>query len=132
MSNSTQPRTTVENIGVTMFTVSDVDAALEFYTQKLGYEVRGDDRFGPNDEHRWLEVAPPGSTARLSLNPPMNSTPGGGSIGVETRDVRGEHERLKGLEGVDVDAELMQAPGAPTMFCVRDPDGNYIWVVEIS
>lgn len=130
MSNSTQSRTSVENLGVAMFTVADQDAALDFYTRKLGYEVRGDDRFGPNGEHRWLEVAPPGSKARLALNAPMNSTPGGGSIGVETRDVRGEHGRLKAIEGVDVDAELMDAPGAPTMFCVRDPDGNYIWVVE--
>lgn len=129
MDNMTQSATTVTNIGVTMFTVSDVDAALAFYTEKLGYEVRADQRFGPNGEHRWLEVAPPGSTARLSLNAPMNSTPGGGSIGVETPDVAAEHERLKSI-GVDVDADLMDAPGAPTMFSVRDPDGNSVWVVE--
>jgi hypothetical protein len=24
----------------------------------------------------------------------------------------------------------MRAPGAPVMFSLRDPDGNYIWVVE--
>jgi catechol 2,3-dioxygenase-like lactoylglutathione lyase family enzyme len=130
MTDSTQGPTTVNNIGVTMFTIADQDAALDFYTQKLGYEVRSDSRFGANDEMRWLEVAPPGSTARLSLNPPMgDAPPGGGSIGVETPDVEGEHERLKRL-GVDVDADLMRAPGAPLMFSLRDPDGNYIWVVE--
>ena len=32
--------------------------------------------------------------------------------------------------GVDVDADIMSAPGAPTMFSLRDPDGNSIWVVE--
>ena len=127
MTTSTQS-TTVTNIGVTMFTVSDVDAALAFYTEKLGYEVRSDDRFGENGEMRWLEVAPPGSTARLSLNPPMNSTPGGGSIGVETPDLGAEQERL---EALGVELELMPAmPGAPAMFSVRDPDGNYVWVVE--
>ena len=130
MTDSTQTDTTVTNIGVTMFTVTDQDAALAFYTEKLGFEVRSDVRFGENDAMRWLEVAPPGSVARLSLNPPMQSQPGGGSIGVETPDVRGEHERLKGLGGVDVDEQLMDAPGTPTMFSVRDPDGNYIWVVE--
>ena len=130
MSNSTQSRTSVENIGVAMFTVSDQDAALDFYTRKLGYEVRSDVRFGEGDAHRWLEVAPPGSTARLALNPPMGGTPGGGSIGVETKDVHGEHERLRGIDGVDVDENIMDAPGAPTMFCLRDPDGNYVWVVE--
>ena len=122
--------TTVSNIGVAMFTVADQDAALAFYTEKLGWEVRGDDRFGENGEMRWLEVAPPGSTARLALNPPMRGEPGGSSIGVETPDVRAEHERLKAIGGIDVDDEIMSAPDVPTMFSVRDPDGNHIAVVE--
>jgi catechol 2,3-dioxygenase-like lactoylglutathione lyase family enzyme len=129
MSNNTQPATTVTNLGVAMFSVSDQDAALAFYTEKLGFEVRGDDRFGPNGEHRWLEVAPPGSTARLALNPPMEGTPGGSAIGVETPDVLAEHARLRGL-GVDVGDEPQRIPGAPVMFSVSDPDGNWIWVVE--
>jgi catechol 2,3-dioxygenase-like lactoylglutathione lyase family enzyme len=112
-----------------MFTVSDQDAALAFYTGKLGFELRGDTRYGENGENRWLEVAPPGSRARLALNPPMLDEPGGSAIGVETPDVLGEHSRLQGL-GVDVDAEPMSPPGAPRMFGVRDPDGNHIWVVE--
>src|SRR3954454_7079660 len=131
MSDSTQPSTTVSNIGVAMFTVADQDAALDFYTRKLGFEVRSDSRFGQDNEMRWLEVAPPGSTARLALNPPMGGQPGGGSIGVETPDVAGEHERLKALGDVDVDAELMQAPDVPRMFGLRDPDGNSVWVVEV-
>ena len=129
MPNGTQVPTTVTDIGVAMFTVADQDAAIAFYTEKLGYEVRADISFGEQGEARWVEVAPPGSTARLALNPPMRNEPGGSSIGVETPDVRGEHERLKGL-GVDVDEQLMEAPGAPTMFSLRDPDGNYVWVVE--
>jgi lactoylglutathione lyase len=130
MSNSTQSPTTVTDIGVAMFTVSDQDAALAFYTEKLGYEVRSDVRFGDNDEMRWVEVAPPGSRARLALNPPMQGEPGGAAIGVETPDIEAEHARLKAIEGVDVDAEPMRAPGAPVMFSLRDPDGNHIWVVE--
>src|SRR4051794_34446213 len=130
MSDSSQTPTTVSNIGVAMFSVSDQDAALAFYRDKLGFEVRSDLRFGEGDQMRWLEVAPPGSRARLALNLPMEGQPGGGSIGVETADLTGEHERLKGIEGVDVDAEPMRAPGVPVMFGVRDPDGNHIWVVE--
>jgi len=130
MSNSTQSPTSVTNIGVTMFTVTDVDAALDFYTNKLGFEVRADVRFGDQGDNRWLEVAPPGSVARLALNPPMNSTPGGGSIGVETPDVLGEHARLKAIGGVDLDPEPMRTPGAPLLFALRDPDGNHVWVVE--
>ena len=130
MTDSTQSRTAISNLGVAMFTVADQDAALAFYTQKLGFEVRADVRFGENDEMRWLEVAPPGSRARLALNPPMRGEPGGSSIGVETTDVGGEHARLQAIADIDVDAELMRAPGAPLMFSLRDPDGNYIWVVE--
>ena len=129
MSNSTQAPTTVTNIGVMMFSVADQDAARDFYTEKLGFEVRADMRFGEQDAYRWLEVAPPGSTARLALNPPMGGQPGGSAIGVETPDVRGEHARLKGI-GVDVGSEPQSTPPVPLMFVVSDPDGNHIWIVE--
>src|SRR5688500_838041 len=116
MSDSTQRPTTVSDIGVAMFTVADQDAALAFYTEKLGFEVRSDVRFGENGEMRWLEVAPPGSRARLALNPPMRDEPGGGAIGVETIDVLGEHARLTAIGGIDIDPEPMRSPGAPLMF----------------
>ncbi|MCB0862391.1 MAG: VOC family protein [Solirubrobacterales bacterium] len=121
--------TTVNNLGVAMFTVSSQDDAVDFYTDKLGYEVRSDVSFGENGDMRWVEVAPPGSTARLALNEPMQGEPGGGMIGVETRDVPGEHARLSAA-GVDVDPEPMRTPGAPLMFMLRDPDGNTVVVVE--
>ena len=130
MSETTQAPTTVTNIGVAMFTVSDQDAALAFYTDKLGFEVRADMPYGGDSEMRWLEVAPPGSTARLALNPPMGATPGGSSIGVETSDVLGEHARLSAIGGIDLDPQPMQPPGAPLMFMVRDPDGNTVVVVD--
>ena len=131
MSTHTQTPTTVTNIGVVMFTVSDQDAALAFYTGPLGWEVRGDSRFGENGEYRWIEVAPPGSTARLALNPPMFSQPGGGGIGVETADPRAEHARLSAIGGLDLDALPEEdTPGAPLMFFVRDPDGNVVTVVQ--
>jgi len=130
MSDPTQAPTTVSNIGVAMFTVANQDDALAFYTQKLGFEVRADVPFGEQGEGRWLEVAPPGSTARLALNPPMYDNPGGSSIGVETGDVLGEHARLRAIGGIDLDAEPMRTPGAPLMFMLRDPDGNHVVVVE--
>lgn len=130
MSDNTSAPTTLNNIGVAMFTVADQDAAVSFYTEKLGFEVRGDTRFGENDEFRWVEVAPPGSTARLALNPPMGGEPGGGGIGVETPDVVAEHRRLAAIGGIDMDPEPMRTPGAPLLFMLRDPDGNNIAVVE--
>lgn len=120
----------MDDITVAMFTVADQDAAIAFYTEKLGFELRGDTRFGPNGEYRWVEVAPPGSHARLALNPPMGGTPGGGGIGVSTADVIGEHRRLSELGGIDLDPEPMQTPGAPLLFMLRDPDGNSIAVVQ--
>src|SRR5215210_764619 len=103
----TTTTTAKASIATAMFTVSDQDAALAFYTGQLGWEVRGDVRFGPEGANRWLEVAPPGSVARLALNPPMGGTPGGSSIGVEVDDVLAEHARLTGVGGVDVDPEPM-------------------------
>jgi len=129
---NTSTPTTVTNLGVAMFTVADQDAALAFYTDKLGFEVRSDDTFGENGEMRWLEVAPPGSTARLALNEPMGGAVGGGSIGVETNDVRGEHARLTAIGDVDVDEHLMESPDIPLMFMLRDPDGNTVVVVETT
>jgi catechol 2,3-dioxygenase-like lactoylglutathione lyase family enzyme len=130
MSTPTDAPTTVSNIGIVMFTVADQDAALAFYRNRLGWEVRGDSRFGENGEHRWVEVAPPGSVARLALNPPMFDEPGGSSIGVETTDVVGEHRRLSAIGGIDLDPEPMRTPGAPLMFMLRDPDENVVVVVE--
>jgi lactoylglutathione lyase len=86
--------------------------------------------FGEHGENRWVEVAPPGSVARLALNPPMFDSPGGTSIGVETTDVVGEHRRLSAIGGIDLDPEPMRTPGAPLMFMLRDPDGNTVVVVE--
>jgi lactoylglutathione lyase len=120
----------MNDISVVMFTVADQDAAIAFYTQKLGFELRSDVRFGPDEEFRWVEVAPPGSHARLALNPPMGGTPGGGGIGVETADVNAEHRRLSAIGDIDLDPEPMQAPGAPLLFMMRDPDGNSIAVVQ--
>src|SRR3712207_3720601 len=104
------------SLATAMFTVSDQDAALAFYTDRLGWEVRGDMRFGADGENRWVEVAPPGSVARLALNPPMNGTPGGSSIGIEVDDVLAEHARLTAVGGIDLDAEPLEMPGAPLMF----------------
>ena len=120
------------SLGTAMFTVSDQDAALAFYTDRLGWEVRGDTRFGPDGEHRWLEVAPPDSVARLALNPPMGGAPGGSSIGVEVEDVLAEHARLAAVGGIDLDPAPMDVPGAPLMFSLRDPDGNHVWVASAT
>jgi predicted enzyme related to lactoylglutathione lyase len=123
--------TTISNIGVAMFTIADQDAAIAYYTQQLGWELRSDIAFGDEGGNRWVEVAPPGSAARLALNPVMGGgKPGGSAIGVETPDVEAEHTRLQALGGVSV-GEIIGGEGpVPRMFTIEDPDGNNIWVVQ--
>jgi lactoylglutathione lyase len=125
--------TTVSSISTAMFTVADQDAAIAFYTQKLGWELRSETAFGEGDQAgRWVEVAPPGSVAVLALNPPMNGEPGGGAIGVETPDVDAEHQRLSETGGVQVGEPMGGQGPVPRMFSVTDPDGNWIWVVQAA
>jgi predicted enzyme related to lactoylglutathione lyase len=117
-------------IAVAMFTVADQDSAVAFYTGTLGWEVRMDVDWGQGDDAgRWVEVAPVGSTARLALNPPMGSTPGGGSIGIEVADLAAEKSRLQAV-GLDVANEMPAGGPVPAMFSINDPDGNWIWVVQ--
>ena len=125
--------TTVTTIGTAMFSVADQDAAIAFYTDKLGWELRSETPFGDGDDAaRWVEVAPPGSATVLALNPPMGGEPGGGSIGVESTDVAAERERLEAVDGVEV-GEMIGGEGpVPQMFSVTDPDGNWIWVVQAA
>lgn len=131
MNDSTQASTTISNIGVAMFTIADQDAAIAYYKQTLGWELRSDIPFGDEGANRWVEVAPPGSTARLALNGPMgDSGPGGGAIGVETPDIEAEYARAQAIDGVTT-GEMMGGDGpVPRMFSIEDPDGNHIWVVQ--
>lgn len=48
--------------------VKDQDAALEFYTEKLGLRVQTDQPFGPGQ--RWIELAIPGADTGLALFTP--------------------------------------------------------------
>jgi lactoylglutathione lyase len=131
MTDSSHTPTTISSIGVAMFTIADQDAAIGYYTKTLGWELRADVPFGDEGGNRWVEVAPPGSTARLALNPPMGEwAPGGSAVGVETPDVDAEHARLQTIEGVRA-GEIIGGEGpVPRMFSIEDPDGNHIWVVQ--
>jgi catechol 2,3-dioxygenase-like lactoylglutathione lyase family enzyme len=113
-----------------MFTIADQDAAIAYYTGTLGWELKADVPMDP-DGNRWIEVAPPGSAARLALNPPMGEWgPGGSAIGVETPDAEAERARCESL-GVTV-GEMIGGEGPiPRMFSITDPDGNHIWVVQV-
>ena len=57
----------ITNIKTAAVYVSDQQAALRFYTQVLGFEVRQDHPMGPSGN--WIEVAPPGAQTRIVIYP---------------------------------------------------------------
>jgi catechol 2,3-dioxygenase-like lactoylglutathione lyase family enzyme len=125
-----QTATHIKNLGRVIIPVSDQDKALEFYTEKLGFEVRADVAFGEGD--RWVEVAPAGSEAAVAIMPPRpGQTPHNDQACVvfTTDDLDADHAALK-ERGIDVDDPMGGEGPVPRMFFFRDPDGNMLLEVE--
>ena len=130
--SETASSTRISQVGVVMLPVSDVDRAIEFYTEKLGFEKRSDVPYGDGD--RWVEVAPPGGATRVALVPPRGDVSAGSNsrLAFSTDDADAVHADLKG-RGVDVDAEVSRmGDPVPPMFWFRDQDGNTHLIVEES
>jgi lactoylglutathione lyase len=58
---------TINFVATVCIFVSDQDRAKEFYTQKLGMDVRADSPLYPGASARWLAVAPAGARTELIL-----------------------------------------------------------------
>ncbi|MFL5918872.1 MAG: VOC family protein [Gaiellaceae bacterium] len=121
--------TRIKEVGTVIVPVSDQDRAIEFYTDMLGFELRGDSPYGDGD--RWVEVAPPGAATTIALVPPRQGQSVGvpTNMGLSTEDVDADHESLK-ARGADVDDVMRMGDPVPPMFFLRDQDGNQIFVVE--
>ena len=120
----------ITQVGRVMVPVSDQDAGIAFYTDRLGFSVVADVPFGEGD--RWVEVAPQGGGTALALVPPQGDYQPGRMTGValESPDPRADHAELQGRD-VDVDGELMGGDGTvPLLFFFRDQDGNQLMIVE--
>ena len=120
----------VDKLGRVIIPVSDQDAAIAFYTGKLGFTVSADIPYGEGD--RWVEVEPPGGGTGIALSPGMGEFQPGRETGIAltSPDPRADYEELKG-NGVDVDEELMGGDGTvPLLFMFRDGDGNGLMIVE--
>ncbi len=129
---TTDTATHITQVGTIIVPVSDQDAAIAFYTEKLGFEKRSDTPFGNGD--RWVEVGPAGHTTTLALMPPQE----GEEVGIATRvafstsDIDADYADLQ-ARGVDVDAEVMRMGGpVPPMFWFRDLDKNSFLLVQSS
>ena len=103
--------------------VSDQDAALAFYTQKLGFTVVTDQPMGP--DNRWIELRIPGAeTGVVIVKPMMPEHRIGGFMNMSfvADDVQKTYDELS-ARGV----EFTQPPkteqwGTSAIF--KDPDGN--------
>lgn len=141
----TKMMTQIKQVGTVFVPVTAQERALRFYLEKLGFEKRGDFTYGGG--HRWIEVAPPGSTIALALVPTNegeSASAGETRCALSTEDIEADHARLRAI-GVDVDAEigrmgtsrtgLFSTPvevkdPMPPRFPFRDPDGNRFLIVE--
>jgi len=110
--------------------VTDQQRALDFYTEKLGFEVRTDAPMdmGPGTPAgvRWLEVAPKGAETSFTLfTPPgMESRVGGFSnLVFGCDDVQKTVEDLRAT-GVEISEEPHEAPWGGWWAQFKDPDGN--------
>ena len=118
--------TNITDVGGVAVPVSDQEAALRFYSERLGFEVVRDVPMG--DGTRWVQVAPPGARVPVALVAAAGGAGVDTGITLSTSDAAADHAALKAT-GVEVD-ELLTWPGVPPMFIVRDGDGNQLKVME--
>jgi catechol 2,3-dioxygenase-like lactoylglutathione lyase family enzyme len=102
---------------------------LRFYSDTLGFTVLRDNPT-PNGG-RWIELAPGGDTAIVTLEPAATEVTRG-AIGIRftTDDAEAAHAALVAA-GVDA-GEILRWPGVPAMFAFRDPDGNAFSITETA
>ena len=119
-------------MAVIRYLVRDVDAALAFYVDALGFTLV--ERWGPpfamvgrGDLTLWLSG--PGSSAARALADGSTPAPGGWNrLVIETDDIAALADRLRAA-GVRFRSELVAGPGGKQML-VEDPSGNPIELFE--
>jgi uncharacterized glyoxalase superfamily protein PhnB len=121
----------------------DPDAALAFYRDTLGFEVRGDVDYRGL---RWITVGPAGQPGTSIVLHPPGADPGitdderrtiaemmakgtYAGINLATRDLDGTFERLQAGDA-DIVQEPTDQPWGIRDCAVRDPAGNLIRIQE--
>lgn len=132
------------NIHYAFLPHDDADAALGFYRDTLGFEVRNDVGYAGM---RWITVGPPGQTTAIVLHPPA-ADPGVtdeerrvitemmakgtyGAIALATKDLDGVFDRLQ-ASGAEVVQEPTDQPYGVRDCAFRDPAGNMVRINQIS
>jgi catechol 2,3-dioxygenase-like lactoylglutathione lyase family enzyme len=106
--------------------VADQDAALAFYTEVLGCELRTDVEVWPGA--RMVEVVPPGSAVSLLLLPPDSQIPV--AIRLGTPDAQQAHATVREAGVTLYNDEPIRMEGVPAMFSFTDLDGNGLVYME--
>jgi catechol 2,3-dioxygenase-like lactoylglutathione lyase family enzyme len=127
-------------IEVVTVPVSDLDRAIGFYAEKLGFAVDIDHRV--SDEVRLVQLTPPGSSCSIHLGlRTLDMEPGDlDGVFLVVNDVRAAHARLieKGVDAGEIqvfdDGAYRQAREGEGLDLIgfvyfRDPDGNR-WCVQ--
>jgi catechol 2,3-dioxygenase-like lactoylglutathione lyase family enzyme len=127
---------------VVVVPVSDVDRAREFYSERVGFNVDVDQRFG--DRFRVVQLTPPGSACSVTLMEGMDPGMKPGSLQglqITTSDLAGTRRELldRGLEVSEVQTVDQEAgtfvplQGEPQPYTAfiffKDPDGNG-WAIQ--
>jgi catechol 2,3-dioxygenase-like lactoylglutathione lyase family enzyme len=127
--------------------VHDQDVAHEFYTQKLGFEVRADVTLPELGGFRWLTVGPVGqpeiSVALMAIpGPPvfddetadqvksLMAKGAAGTIFLLTDDCQASYEELSGRGVEFVDKPEERPYGIDSSF--RDPSGNHLRMMQAT
>jgi catechol 2,3-dioxygenase-like lactoylglutathione lyase family enzyme len=107
--------------------VSDVDRAIEFYVDKVGFNLDHDQRV--SEELRFVQLTPPGSACSIAFGEGLGATLAPGSLDVIQVVIEDADAALAQLRenGVDADGVDEQAWGRFVTF--RDPDGNR-WTLQ--
>jgi uncharacterized glyoxalase superfamily protein PhnB len=130
-------------IHATFLPHNDPDAALAFYRDTLGFEVRNDVGY---EGMRWITVGPAEQPTSIVLHPP-GADPGitdderrtitemmakgtYAGISLATKDLDGAFERLQ-AKGAEVVQEPTEQPYGARDCAFRDPAGNLIRIEEL-
>ena len=115
---------------VVVLPVSDIDRAIEFYRDKVGFNLDHDTR---TDQMHVVQMTPPGSGCSIVFGdlPAQREMPPGSMRGLQlvVSDARAGRQELLD-RGVEV-SEIMQfsPDDGGTFFGFADPDGN-TWAVQ--
>ena len=127
----------IRAIDIVTIPVRDQDAALKFYTEKLGFKVTNDFAYNADQASqagvaagsRWISMQLPGGGTSLNLtNVFENMKPGSMKLYLSSPDIDAAYKELT-ARGVKPTAEITRA-GWGTSFGFSDPDGNQWLVVE--